>query len=146
MPPLRSDFDLEELERRGRASFPGLVGLEVVRIDESGVAMRLVLRPEHLAPHGFLHGAVVVAIADTACGYGTLAHLPEGASSFTTVELKTNYLGTARAGTIVCTAAPVHMGRSTHVWDAAVYAEADGRRIALFRCTQLILWPKAAAD
>jgi uncharacterized protein (TIGR00369 family) len=105
--------------------------------------MRLVLRPEHLAPNGFLHGAVVVAIADTTCGYGTVAHLPQGATNFTTVELKTNYLGTVREGAIVCTATPVHMGRSTHVWDAVVRAEADDRRIALFRCTQLVLWPRS---
>jgi uncharacterized protein (TIGR00369 family) len=141
--PLNSDVDAEELERRSRGTFPGMVGLQVVRVEEGAVSMRLVLRPEHLAPNGFLHGAVVVAIADTACGYGTVAHLPQGATNFTTVELKTNYVGTVREGAIVCTATPVHMGRSTQVWDAVVHVEADDRRIALFRCTQLVLWPRS---
>lgn len=143
MANFRPDVDLTELERRSRASFPGFVGLEMVAIEEGRVSMRLPLRPEHLAPNGFLHGAVVVALADTACGYGTLAHLPQGASSFTTIELKTNYLGTAREGAIVCDAKPVHTGRSTQVWDAEVRNEANGQRLAMFRCTQIILWPRA---
>jgi len=139
----RSQVDMAELDRRSRGCFPGMVGVEMVRLAELEVSMRLELRSEHLAPHGFLHGAVVVALADTACGYGTLAHLPQGASSFTTIELKTNYLGTAREGAIVCDARPLHMGRSTQVWDAEVRNEASGQRIALFRCTQMILWPKS---
>ena len=139
----RPQVDMAELERRSRGCFPGMVGVEMVKLAERAVSMRLALRKEHLAPHGFLHGAVVVALADTACGYGTLAHLPRGASSFTTVELKTNFLGTAREGAIVCDAEPAHMGRSTQVWDAEVRNEANGQRIALFRCTQMILWPKS---
>lgn len=143
MSELRRDVDMAELDRRSRGSFPGLVGVEMVALEAHRVAMRLALRAQHLAPNGFLHAAVVVALADTACGYGTVAHLPEGARSFTTVELKTNFLGTAREGAIVCEATPVHMGRSTQVWDAEVKSEASGQRIALFRCTQIILWPKS---
>lgn len=141
MSTLRAGVDIAELSRRSEGRFPGLVGLEMVRVEEGLVVMRLELRPEHLAPNGFLHGAVVVALADTACGYGTAAHLPAGAASFTTAELKTNYLGTAREGAIVCEARPLHRGRTTQVWDADVRNEADGKRIAVFRCTQILLWP-----
>jgi uncharacterized protein (TIGR00369 family) len=139
---LRTEFDVAELNRRSAGLFPGLVGLETIKVDQGLVRMRLALRSEHLAPNGFLHGAVVVALADTACGYGTLAHLPVGASGFTTVELKTNYLGTALEGAITCDAVPLHMGRSTHVWDAEVRHEGNGDRLAMFRCTQMILWPR----
>lgn len=100
------------------------------------------MRPELLAPNGFLHAASVIALADTACGYGCIAHLPSGAERFTTVELKANFLGTALDGTIECVARPAHLGNSTQVWDAVVTRKADGRTIALFRCTQMVLWPK----
>ncbi|MCC6534911.1 MAG: PaaI family thioesterase [Burkholderiales bacterium] len=143
MSTLRPEVDLAELDRRSAGRFPGFVGMHMVSVQAGRVAMRLVLRPEHLAPNGYLHAAVVVALADTACGYGTLAHLPQGASSFTTVELKSNFLGTARDGAIVCDASAAHLGRSTQVWDAEVRAEADGRRLALFRCTQIVLWPRS---
>jgi 1,4-dihydroxy-2-naphthoyl-CoA hydrolase len=102
----------------------------------------LPIRPEMLAPNGFLHAATIVALADTSAGYATIAHLPEGAGGFTTIELKTNFLGTLTEGLLLCTATAVHSGRLTQVWDAEVRSE-DGRRLALFRCTQMVLWPKA---
>jgi uncharacterized protein (TIGR00369 family) len=142
MSAFRTDFDWHELVRRADGRFPGFVGIEIVTLEAGKVRMRLPLRSEHLAPNGFLHAGVVVTLADTACGYGALAHLPQAASSFTTAELKANYLGTAREGAIVCDAAPAHLGRSTQVWDADVREEATDRRIALFRCTQMILWPR----
>jgi uncharacterized protein (TIGR00369 family) len=95
-----------------------------------------------MAPNGYLHAASVVALADTSCGYGCRAALPEGASGFTTIELKANFLGTAREGAIACRATPTHLGRTTHVWDAVVSVEGTGARIATFRCTQMVLWPK----
>jgi uncharacterized protein (TIGR00369 family) len=91
-----------------------------------------------LAPNGYLHAGAIVALADTACGYGCFAFLPEGGTGFTTIELKTNFLGTAREGTLECEALRVHGGRTTQVWDATVRREA--KTIALFRCTQLILY------
>ena len=109
------------------------------------IEAELAIRAELLAPNGYLHAATVIALADTACGYGCLAHLPAGAENFTTVELKTNFLGTARDGTIACVATPMHLGKTTQVWDAVVTDRATGRRIALFRCTQLVLWPGARA-
>jgi uncharacterized protein (TIGR00369 family) len=95
-----------------------------------------------MAPNGFLHAASVIALADTSCGYGCIALLPEGASGFTTIELKSNFLGTARDGAIACHARPVHLGRTTQVWDAEVSVEGAGTKIALFRCTQMVLWQK----
>jgi uncharacterized protein (TIGR00369 family) len=96
----------------------------------------------HMAPNGFLHAASVIALADSCCGFGCVASLPPGASGFTTIELKSNFLGTARRGEVVTTAARlIHGGRTTQVWDAEVTLE-GGKTIALFRCTQLLLYPK----
>ena len=101
----------------------------------------MMVRPEMLAPNGFLHAASVIALADTAAGFATIAHLPQGAESFTTIELKSNFFATATAGRLDCVATAVHTGRATQVWDAEVMSE-DGRRLALFRCTQMVLWPR----
>ncbi len=97
---------------------------------------------QHLAPTGYLHAATVVALADSACGFGCLSSLPKGASGFTTVELKANFIGTARDGTVTCDARLVHGGRTTQVWDAEVKGETMGKTIALFRCTQMVLYPQ----
>ena len=82
----------------------------------------------------------MVALADTACGYGCVMSLPQGASGFTTAELKANFIGTALEGVVSCEARLVHGGRTTQVWDAEVKTEAAGKTIALFRCTQIILY------
>ena len=104
--------------------------------------MEVQIKPQFLAPNGYLHAAAVIAVADTAAGYATIAHLPDGASSFTTIELKSNFPGTATEGTLRADASAAHQGRTTQVWDAVVTHVDSQRTIALFRCTQMILWPK----
>jgi uncharacterized protein (TIGR00369 family) len=133
---------VEGLNERGIGRLPGLIGLEVLEAEEGRLATRLELRDELLAPNGYLHAATIVALADTSCGYGTFVGLPEGAEGFTTVELKTNFLGTRRAGVIACEAHLAHGGRTTQVWDATVTDGESGKPLALFRCTQLILYPR----
>ena len=132
---------VEGLNERGIGRLPGLIGLEVLEAEEGRLATRLELRDELLAPNGYLHAATIIALADTSCGYGTFVSLPEGAEGFTTIELKTNFLGTKRAGVITCEAHLAHGGRTTQVWDATVTDGQDGKPLALFRCTQLILYP-----
>src|SRR5512145_301987 len=129
----------------GQRHLPGLMGVEIVTVSREAVESRMAVRREVMAPNGYLHAASVIALADTSCGYGCLATLPDGARGFTTIELKANFLGTAREGAIACRASPVHLGRTTQVWDAVVTNEASGARLALFRCTQMVLWqnPKA---
>ena len=130
---------VDEWEAFGRGYLPGLIGIELQDVGRGRVTSRLAIRSEHLAPNGYLHAATVVALADTSCGYGTVVTLPDGAGGFTTIELKSNFLGTVREGAIACEATLVHGGRTTQVWDARVTDEVTGRMIALFRCTQLVL-------
>lgn len=132
----------EELTKYGAGALPGLIGIEFTSVEAELIKARTPVRAELLAPNGYLHAGTVVSIADTLCGYGTIVNLPEGATGFTTIELKSNFLGTAREGAVLCEARPVHLGRTTQVWDAEVANEATGRKIATFRCTQMILWPK----
>jgi 1,4-dihydroxy-2-naphthoyl-CoA hydrolase len=134
---------LDELNAAGARLFPGLVGVEVLEARGGLVAAQLAIREEHLAPNGYLHAGCVVALADTACGYGCVLNLPDGASGFTTVELKANFVGTAKEGEIACTASLRHAGRTTQVWDAEVARGSERRTIALFRCTQLIVYDDA---
>lgn len=133
---------LEQINARGQGTLPGLIGIEFTRFEPGHLKTRLVLRPELMAPNGYLHAATIIALADTTCGYGVFYDLPEGAQNFTTIELKSNFLGTAREGVLACVGTRAHNGRTTQVWDATVTNEASGKTIALFRCTQLILYPK----
>jgi uncharacterized protein (TIGR00369 family) len=125
-----------------RTRHPGLVGVVLTRCEADVVEGRLTVTAPLVAGTGFLWAPVVITLADWLCSAGMGPNLPEGAS-FTTLELKANFLGTVReGGAIRGRAVPAHRGRTTHVWDVEVEDEADGRTIALFRCTQMVLLPR----
>jgi 1,4-dihydroxy-2-naphthoyl-CoA hydrolase len=134
-----------DFQRFGAAFLPGHLGIEIGEVSALRVRASLVVKQALLAPNGFLHAGTVVTLADTCAGYGCVAALPDGASGFTTIELKSNHLGTARDGVIECIATPSHLGRTTQVWDATVTHRESGKTIALFRCTQMVLYPKAGS-
>lgn len=133
---------VKTLEELGAKRLPGVLELELVDLENGSSRMRCVVQEKHLASNGYLHAASVVALADTTAGYGCVASLPEGAIGFTTIELKSNHLGTLLAGALLSEGTLAHGGRSTQVWDVVVTAEDTGRKIALFRCTQMILYPR----
>ncbi len=134
----------EAFNERAAGRFPGLVGFTVTVAEPGHVAGRMPIRPELWAPNGYLHAAAVTALADTCSGYGSLCTLPAGATGFTTAELKMNLFSTLREGVALCEARMLHGGRTTQVWDATISDEATGKTLAVFRCTQIILWPRPA--
>jgi uncharacterized protein (TIGR00369 family) len=131
------------LTERQAGKLPDHLGLEWLEARTGLMRGRFEVKPHHLAPNGFLHAASVIALADSACGYGCFISRPEGAINFTTIELKTNFLGTGKlSDAIVTEARLMHGGRTTQVWDADVKNETAGKTIALFRCTQMVLYAK----
>jgi len=135
-----TNISVNQLHERQRGTLSELLGLDLISASPQEIKAGFDIKSHHLAPNGYLHAASIIMLADTACGYGCMMTLPEGANSFTTIELKSNFLGTAREGKVDCIATPIHLGRTTQVWDATV--SAAGKTIALFRCTQMVLWPK----
>jgi len=132
----------DDFNRIGVGKLPGYLGLHVLSVNGRELRAELAVRPELMAPNGYLHAGSLVTLADTCCGYGCRANLPEGANGFTTIELKSNHLGTTLDGTLDCVATAAHVGRTTQVWDAVVTHRESGRTLALFRCTQMVLYPR----
>jgi len=126
-------------------TLPGHLGIVITDVARGEVRSELAVRSVLMAPNGFLHAGSVVTLADTSAGYGCLASLPSGATGFTTIELKSNHFGTARDGTIECHAKAVHLGKTTQVWDAVVTHRETGKTIALFRCTQMVIYARQGA-
>jgi 1,4-dihydroxy-2-naphthoyl-CoA hydrolase len=139
---MRQPPDVNAYNQRGQGKLPGHLGLTITAMSEGSVRSELEVREFHMAPNGYLHAGTIVTLADTSCGYGCSANLPEGAAGFTTIELKSNHLGTTRDGTIECVATAAHLGRTTQVWDAIVTHRESGKTLAIFRCTQMVLYPK----
>ncbi|HRD98880.1 MAG TPA: PaaI family thioesterase [Rubrivivax sp.] len=134
--------DSNQLNQIGAPYLPGLLGIRIRQLAPGEVQAELAVRQELMAPNGFLHAGTLVTLADTSAGYGCMANMPAGATGFTTLELKSNHLGTARDGTVDCVAKATHLGRTTQVWDAVLTHRDSGRTLALFRCTQMLLYPR----
>ncbi|RZJ11994.1 MAG: PaaI family thioesterase [Rubrivivax sp.] len=134
--------DIAQINEFGAKFLPGHLGIVFVKVGAGEVLAELPVKQHLMAPNGYLHAGSVVTLADSCAGYGCLASLPEGATGFTTIELKSNHLGTVREGTIACVATAVHLGKTTQVWDAVVTNKDNGKTIALFRCTQMVIYPK----
>ena len=139
-------LDTEHFNRIGQGKLPGTLGIVISDVSDAEVRAELPIVESLMAPNGYLHAGSVISLADTCAGYGCVRNLPAGATGFTTIELKSNHLGTALDGTIECRATPVHRGRTTQVWDAVVTHRESGRTIALFRCTQMIVYTRGAVS
>jgi len=138
----KQKLTLADFEAPDLPCLPNHMGIVVTGVGDAELTAELKIEPHHMAPNGFLHAGTVVTLADTTAGHGCVANLPEGASGFTTIELKSNFMGTAREGVIKCVATCQHLGRTTQLWDATVIDKATNKTIALFRCTQFIIYPK----
>jgi uncharacterized protein (TIGR00369 family) len=139
---MANDINSEQFNSIGEGFLPSYLGIIVLETGAGFAQTELPVRKELMAPNGFIHAGSIVTLADTTCGYGCVRALPEGATGFTTIELKSNFIGTARDGVIECRAEAIHLGRTTQLWDATVKHRDTDKTIALFRCTQMVLWPK----
>jgi 1,4-dihydroxy-2-naphthoyl-CoA hydrolase len=135
-------LSLDHFNKISAGKLPGHLGIVVTRVTELELIAELAVAEIHMAPNNFLHAGTIVTLADTCAGYGCFANLPPGASGFTTIELKSNHLSTAREGTLRAIAKPAHLGKTTQVWDTIVSHVESGKTLALFRCTQMILYAK----
>lgn len=142
MNDINNPWDVTSINAGNAPFLPGHLNIELLEVGKGFATCQLLIQQHHLALNGFMHAGGIVTLADTACGNGTMANLPEGAFAFTTIELKSNHLGTATEGIVRCEAKMRHGGKQTQVWEADVVSEATGKTMALFRCTQMILWPK----
>ncbi|MDP1599164.1 PaaI family thioesterase [Phenylobacterium sp.] len=141
--PELGDNPVPQLNAMQEGFLPGELGLEVLEARQGYLRSQVKVTKKHMAPNGFMHAASVIALLDSAAGYGCRISLPEGGAGFTTIELKSNFLGTAREGdTVLCEARLAHGGHMTQVWDAVATHQETGKTIALFRCTQMVLYPR----
>ena len=134
------NYKQTDFSKFGADCFPGFVGIEVLQVEKNFATARMEIKNLHFAPNGYLHAGSIITLADTIAGYACLYNLPDNGISFTTIELKSNFLGAIRNGSIKAEANLQHSGKTTQVWDVTIKNEENGKKIALFRCTQLILY------
>jgi 1,4-dihydroxy-2-naphthoyl-CoA hydrolase len=136
---------IDDLNARRDQTLVAHLGIVFTALGDGSIEAEMRVGPQLMAANGFLHAGSVVSLADTCAGFGCIAHLPATAASFTTIELKTNFVGTTRSGTVLATGRLVHAGRTTQLWDVIVTHKETQKVMAHFRCTQLLLAPSPPA-
>lgn len=139
--PFHTERDIAFFNQLSKGFLPEYLGIQVTKVEENYLEAVFELKKQLFAPNGYVHAGSLVSLADTLAGYACVSHLPEKAISFTTIELKSNFLGTAKEGNVIAQARPEHLGKTSQVWDVIVKSELSGKNMALFRCTQLIIYP-----
>jgi 1,4-dihydroxy-2-naphthoyl-CoA hydrolase len=115
-----------------------LLGIEIVEASAARVLARLMVRDEICTSGGILHGGAFMAFADTAGAIGASLNLGPGDNT-TTIESKTNFLGSARVGSVITAETlPIHVGRRSSVWQTRITNDA-GKLLALVIQTQLVI-------
>jgi uncharacterized protein (TIGR00369 family) len=126
------DFDIAALP------LATTLGIELIRADKDRVVGQLTVREEITTGGHILHGGAYMAFADSLGAIGAVLNLREGTRT-TTLESKTNFLGSARVGeTITGEATPLHVGRRSSVWQTRI-TSAGGKLLALVTQTQMTL-------
>jgi 1,4-dihydroxy-2-naphthoyl-CoA hydrolase len=116
-----------------------LLQIEILEASKDGIRGKMKVRAELCTGGSILHGGAIMSLADTLGAFGAMHVLPEGGKGTTTLESKTNFLGSAKVGeTVLAHCTPVHVGRRTSVWQTKISTEA-GRNVALVTQTQMVL-------
>lgn len=118
--------------------FAELMGVEITAAGKDRVEGRLRVREDLCTAGGILHGGAMMAFADSLGAVGAFLNLAAGGRT-TTLESKTNFIGSARVRTTVtAVSTPLHVGRRSSVWQTRLEGE-DGRLVALITQTQMTL-------
>ena len=119
--------------------FAELKGVTFTAADSDRVVARMQVRPDLCTLNHVIHGGALMAFADSVGAAATVINLPDDAKGTTTLESKTNFLGSAHVGeTITGEATPLHVGRRSSVWQTRI-TNAGGKLLALVTQTQLTL-------
>src|SRR5450432_3016734 len=126
------NYKQTDFSKFGADRFPGFVGIEVLQVEKNFAIARMEIKNFHFAPNDYLHAGSIVTLADTIAGYACLYNLPDKGISFTTIELKSNFLGSVKNGSVKAEASLQHSGKTTQVWDVTVTNEETEKKLALF--------------
>ena len=111
--------------------------VRLTRLSRRGVQAEMTVSEDHINRTGRVNGGVLMAFADVIGAIGTVANLPVGHRT-TTLESKTNFFAAGAGPRILARSVPLHIGRTTMVWQTTV-SNLDGTRVAIVTQTQIVI-------
>ncbi|MBK6981238.1 MAG: hotdog fold thioesterase [Betaproteobacteria bacterium] len=114
------------------------LGIEIVEATKERVVATMPVGPKVHQPFGLLHGGASVALAETVASTAAWMNVDQATQVPVGIEINANHLRAKRDGVVTATATPVHVGRSTQVWEVRITDE-EGRAVCVSRCTLAVV-------
>jgi 1,4-dihydroxy-2-naphthoyl-CoA hydrolase len=108
--------------------------MRVVEANKDQVVMEMPVGPHNRQPMGFLHGGASVALAETAASIGGNLHADPATQAVFGLEINANHIRSVRSGIVTAVASPIHVGKSTMVWQISILDENEDL-LCIARCT-----------
>jgi uncharacterized protein (TIGR00369 family) len=121
-----------------RLGLAGVLGIEVVELNEQRVVATMPVDERTRQPFGLLHGGASIALAETVASIGALMHVDRERFVAVGQEINGNHLRAKTDGVVRATAVPIHLGRTTQVWSIEI-ADERGKLVCISRCTMAVV-------
>jgi 1,4-dihydroxy-2-naphthoyl-CoA hydrolase len=136
-------FPLELVNERNRDCLPGRLGIEFTGATDDSVTARMPVDARTHQPAGMIHGGASVALAETLASWGATFVVDRNLKHCVGLEINANHVRAVGKGHVIGTARPLHLGRSTQIWEARIVDEQD-KLVCIARVTMAVL-DKASA-
>ena len=137
----KKEISIEALTLSHVDTAVSLLGIEFLEVGDDFIRARVPVDRRTVQPHGILHGGVSVVLAETLGSCGAYYSAPEGQGAVG-LDINANHIRAATSGWVTATARPVHLGRTTQVWQIDMTNDA-GDLSCVSRITMAVLAPKA---
>ena len=127
--------DFSKIETKTMATF---LGIEWVEIGENFLKAKMPVDERTKQPYGLLHGGASCVLAETIGSLASAMVVDTAQYQCVGLEINANHVHSATSGYVTGIATPLHLGKSTHVWDIKIYNE-DEKMVCVSRLTVAII-------
>ena len=132
------NISLKDIKAMGIMGLSAYLGMEWTEMGDSYLKMTMPVTANTKQPYGLLHGGASCALAETIGSVASALTIDTAKYSCVGLEINANHIRAARSGKVTATCTPLHLGRSTHVWDIRLHDD-EGRMTCVSRLTVAIV-------
>lgn len=140
----KQDTDLARLNGWSANTLMESLGIRITEVGEDWLRGTMPVDHRTHQPYGLLHGGASVALAETLGSTAAMLTLDPEKEMTVGLDINANHVRGARSGSVTGTAKPLHIGRSTQVWEIRIENE-SGELVCISRITMAVVPARVAA-
>lgn len=115
------------------------IGIEIIEVTKEKVIATMPVHGPTRQPYGLLHGGASVVLAETVASVGSMNLVDAETEAAVGLEINANHIRSVRDGNVTAVGKPLHIGRTTHIWEVKITDEATGKLVCVSRCTIAVI-------